>query len=408
MFVERPLPPPDDWEQQRYKPWELDAALYDLAGAPDRYVSMNRFKKARKVEKLCELATLFVELDFYNVSRLAELAPEAVYELARERLQCAGIPEPNLPVCSGRGLQLEWLLRPVSPKELGRWNACQRRLYDLLKDLGADPAAKHAATILRLVGTVNSKNGGPVYALSDADPRRRSFDELARQLIPAREEPPPKKPKEPPRKADLHHIGVRRALHSGQKPPAGFTWRSYWEGVYRDLHTLWWLRYAREQMDDFRDRWLFIALTATSWIIDEPVLPEGDVYALAEKAGGWDSGWTRGKMRAVFDRVEMLARGETVMYEGFEWDPRYHFKNETIIEWLEITPEEEREMQVLIGEDEKRRRNTERRREKRRAAGAQPRAESFHKRRRTALELLKAGLSLVHDQATFCGTERCS
>lgn len=43
-----------------------------------------------------------------------------------------------------------------------------------------------------------------------------------------------------------------------------------------------------------------------------------------------------------------------------------------MIEWLGITPDEQREKFNLIGADEKRRRNTESLSQKRRAAGARP------------------------------------
>jgi hypothetical protein len=71
----------------------------------------------------------------------------------------------------------------------------------------------------------------------------------------------------------------------------------------------------------------------------------------------------------------MAACGQTVTWQGVDLDPRYRFRTDVIVQWLEITPAEQREMFNLIGADEKRRRNTDSRREKRRVAGAQPRAE---------------------------------
>ncbi len=73
-------------------------------------------------------------------------------------------------------------------------------------------------------------------------------------------------------------------------------------------------------------------------------------------------------MHAVMQRAHMAARGGKVEWEGVEVDPRHRFKTETILEWLEITPEEEREMITLISDDE-------RDEKRRRAAGAVPRGE---------------------------------
>jgi DNA-directed RNA polymerase specialized sigma24 family protein len=67
----------------------------------------------------------------------------------------------------------------------------------------------------------------------------------------------------------------------------------------------------------------------------------------------------------------MAARGESVTWEEVEIDPRYRFKNETILELLEITPEEQRQMKTLVSPAEKSRR----REEKRRKAGVISREE---------------------------------
>jgi DNA-binding NarL/FixJ family response regulator len=76
-------------------------------------------------------------------------------------------------------------------------------------------------------------------------------------------------------------------------------------------------------------------------------------------------------MHAIFKRALMASRGERIEWQGLEIDPRYRFKTETIIELLDITPEEQKEMDVLISPEEKYRRKVE----KRRKAGVMPRAE---------------------------------
>jgi DNA invertase Pin-like site-specific DNA recombinase len=56
-------------------------------------------------------------------------------------------------------------------------------------------------------------------------------------------------------------------------------------------------------------------------------------------------------------------------------DPRYRFRNQTIIELLEITAEEGREMRTIISDDERRRRDRQEKKERRREAGAMSREE---------------------------------
>lgn len=70
----------------------------------------------------------------------------------------------------------------------------------------------------------------------------------------------------------------------------------------------------------------------------------------------------QGALEAVERHVARPRRGqgERVEFAGAKMDPRYRFKNQTIIELLEITPEEERRLKTIISDDERRRRDRER------------------------------------------------
>jgi DNA-binding CsgD family transcriptional regulator len=96
-----------------------------------------------------------------------------------------------------------------------------------------------------------------------------------------------------------------------------------------------------------------------SWLAIPSVLRR-ELYALAEEVGGWSEGRARSKLHAVFRTVEEAAQGKKVKWEGLEIDPRYRLKNQTIINILEITPEEEWEMKTIISDEERRRRDRER------------------------------------------------
>jgi Homeodomain-like domain len=85
-----------------------------------------------------------------------------------------------------------------------------------------------------------------------------------------------------------------------------------------------------------------------------------ELYALAAEIGGWTEARARSKLSAVMSRAHAAARGERVEWAGLEWDPRYRLKNQTIIELLEITAEEERELKTIISDSERRRRDRER------------------------------------------------
>jgi hypothetical protein len=80
-------------------------------------------------------------------------------------------------------------------------------------------------------------------------------------------------------------------------------------------------------------------------------------------------------LQSVFRTAHEAAKGKKVQYSGFEVDPRYRFKNQTIIELLEITAEEEREMRTIVSDDERRRRDRQEKKERRQEAGAMDREE---------------------------------
>lgn len=160
-----------DWlGSEAYQAYELDAVLHHIAGEQDVYLTMNRFTGRRRItQDILELSALWADIDYYNMPELKGCSPEAVFELAMERLREVRVPYPSLTMCSGQGLYLVWRHTPVGWKAHPSWQNCQRRLYDLLRDLGADSRARDAARVLRLVGTTNSKNGGLAYSIRDAD-----------------------------------------------------------------------------------------------------------------------------------------------------------------------------------------------------------------------------------------------
>src|SRR5215212_10182555 len=74
-------------------------------------------------------------------------------------------------------------------------------------------------------------------------------------------------------------------------------------------------------------------------------------------------------MHAIFRTAREHQAGKRVEWDGLSVSPRYKFRNETIIEWLEITPEEERRLKTIISDDERRRRDRERKQRERRLTG---------------------------------------
>jgi DNA-binding CsgD family transcriptional regulator len=369
------------WVEEKYYPWELEMAVYDLDGQPDVYLTQNRFSGNRRlVQDVSALSCLYADLDYYNVPELAGRPPEVVLEKTLEK-----VPEPSLAISSGRGLCLIWQHKPVNRMSLPKWNDAQHSLYRSLKVVGADRQATDAARVFRLVGTVNSKNGAAVRTIHNGG-QVYDFEKLA-EALPVVEE----------QDAELYDLRIQRAKRGGFKGPRDWTVESLWESRLTDLQTLRRLRWGR-QMDDFKDRWLFLAGVAMSWLVDSYPVLERELLGLAEEIGWSSRRQARQKMAQVFERVVRAARGETIEFKGREWDPRYHHKTGTIIERLEITSEEQREMTTIISDNEYRRRkqirDNEQKLRKRRAAGSKS-AEQYNSGRKSVTARKRADARML-------------
>jgi hypothetical protein len=146
-------------------------------------------------------------------------------------------------------------------------------------------------------------------------------------------------------------------------------------------------------MDDHRDRWLLLMGVERSHITHPAVL-EDEIRKLAQEIG-YPEQTAHSKMAQVVERAYRAARGEKVEWMGRKIDPRYGYKNETIIDLLEITVEEQKRMKTLFGPAEKRRRDRERKRRQRRKEGVRDRSATAHARRVEVGERTAAGESVT-------------
>lgn len=175
-------------------PWVIERGLRDFAGH-DVYISQHSYAApARRTEHLLSLNVAHLDLDVYSTTwgrvmpnvDLAALADTLIARMRRE-----GLMLPSYIVASGRGLQAKWLWdAPLTPKALPRWQAAHRWMLEqpVFKAFGADPKAVLPTQIMRLVGSVNTKNGEPVRVVwcdgSIDAPAKRDFDAFCAVYLP--------------------------------------------------------------------------------------------------------------------------------------------------------------------------------------------------------------------------------
>ena len=153
-----------------------------------------------------------------------------------------------------------------------------------------------------------------------------------------------------------------------------------------------------------RDSWMFVVGCSMSFLM-YPQSLEKELLALGGKVADWSEAETRSRMHSLIANARSAAAGETVQWNGQQRDTRYRLTNEKIIEWLEITSEEERHLKTIVSGDRKqeirRQRDQERKEKKRRSEGVDPRDEYLAQRSESrqdnlprAKELRAKGMSL--------------
>ena len=313
------------WQRQAAaKRWtrlsSLDASstnnliLTPMLRQPDTYMSVNEFSGWRLMANLKTLKAAYVDID-------APLTPEQALEACQDN----GLPPPNMVMKSGRGIHLYWVFEePVTAAALPVYQLIQNKITSTLKDVGADPVAKDATRILRLAGTVNSKNDATVegFVFSDIT---WTFRELANEVLGYRE----------PRKAPvLRDFNAAKAARKDKAvgPITGSIYNR-WYLVYQDL-----LHIARGQVfgipEGQRHNWLFLTANALSWFAN-PLTLKDELKHWAIGLSNLNLSDALNTVSTVMSRANLAATGEKVEWNGKLVDPRYHFKRETLSQWVE-------------------------------------------------------------------------
>ena len=328
------------FQQYHYRPEELAEHLSKWTDE-DVYYSQNTFfKPQRRIDNIRQLRTLYVDLDVYNMNMKPEwVLGKLEYEYFRQT-----IPEPNMVIFSGRGLVLIWNIEPLPYMAMPLWRAVENFLAETLKDLGADTKATDPARIFRLAGTVNSKSNTIVKAQYRHD-YRYDIHDLQHDYLPELS-PPPKQGNKKATKAS----GIIRLFNVYTMNLARV----------RDIAKLVELRQG--DVTNFREIICFLYRYFSCCGVGDPEraleetldlnsefthpLPEKEVISATKSA---EKAW-EAKSDAKANEIAKAA--------GFP-GAGYNLSNAKLIDWLDISPEEQTEMSIIISPAEKRRRKRE-------------------------------------------------
>lgn len=342
------------FEQYYYRPEDLASHLTQVMGE-DVFFSQNTFyRKARRIETIRQLRSLYVDLDFY----IFNYDPNWILGKLELEFYRQTIPEPNLIIFSGQGIVLIWMIEPVPYKALPLWQAVQNYLIKELKPLGGDPKAADAARIFRLAGSTSSKNGNEVDVQYRHD-YRYTLRDIQNEYLP---ELTPKKDKPTRgRKKKVVHLYNLYSLHNAR---------------LRDLDKLVTMRHG--EMEGYREITLFLYRYWSCCFTGDPqealqqALEFNQTFTrpLSQKEAVKATASAQKAYAAKSDK-EANERAKAMGYPG----AGYRISNAKLIEWLGITPEEQRHLKTIIGPKEKRARDLRAKEAKRREEGIRPMAE---------------------------------
>lgn len=364
-------PHTNHFRQYHYRPEELAEQLTEWTGE-NVYFSQNTFfKPQRRIDNIRELRSLYVDLDVYTKG----MDPEWV--LGKLELEYFGqtIPDPNMVIFSGRGLVLNWTIEPIPYMAMPLWKAVEDHFIKTLSELGSDSKASDPTRIFRVAGTINSKNGAMVE-VEYRHEYRYDIHQLQYDYLP---ELAPDKPKKAGRKPKVVHLFNLYSLHMGRA---------------LDIAKLVELRHGN--VENYREYICFLYRYFICCALNDPERALEDTLSLnseftkplpkreVEKA-------TKSAQKAWAAKTNKQA-DEAAKAAGYP-GAGYNLKHTKIIDWLDITPDEQRQMTTIIGPQEKRRRNLLLKEKQRREAGIRPMAEYQEERKqkvKSKAELLKA------------------
>ena len=150
---------------KNYKRIKIKDAIKEYEGLKDIFITPNTtFNGRRLVKNIRQFRALYMDIDNREWS-FNDIVVE-VWNLANK----GEIPYPTMVINSGRGCHLYWRIEDAPMQAVTTWQELEDYLYQQLKDLGADKQATDAVRLLRLPGTINSKNGAECeIALMDED-----------------------------------------------------------------------------------------------------------------------------------------------------------------------------------------------------------------------------------------------
>lgn len=337
-------------ENRKVKIYSTDDAnvrkIVEEIGQEDVFITPNTtFIPVRRAQNIRQFRALFIDLD---IDKLGYQKSETVY-MVWELYYQDKLPKPTMVIDSGRGVHLYWRIENAPIQAWSTWQELEDYLYYQLKHLGADKQATDSVRVLRLPSSINSRNGSECKILYIDNETTYSMYDLRQAYLNYK-----------PKTTQIKMLEAYEKPTAKVIPNKFFTSYSLHLARIEDIETLCKLR--NYNVKGYRN---FILHCYAYWqgvtIRDEESLRE-EVYALNNafkepmKATEVDA-----ILRCIPKAIDKfiayeqgIRSGECKrVSKGMRDKGGYWYKNETLIERLDITEAEQKHMKTIIGTEEK-------------------------------------------------------
>ncbi|WP_279145793.1 DNA-binding response regulator [Clostridium tyrobutyricum] len=340
----------------------LKTIVEETGGQEDVYIASSTFyKPKRSTSNIRQFRALYIDIDVERYGKYGK--SETVY-MVHELVNENKIPTPSMIVDSGRGWHLYWRIKNAPYGAIYTWQEIEDYLYNQLKDLGADIQATEGARVLRLPDTINSRINKECKVLIINDDIEYSMYDLREEYLNYKH-----------KKSYQLEIHQTKEINKKKSGTISRLFNSYTLHLARanDIETLCSLR--KYDVKGYRN---FILHCYAYWKgiytrdieeLEKEVIEFNNAFRNPLKESEV-SAILRCIPKAIskFIEYEQGVRSGQIkkVTKGMKDKGGYWYKNQTLIERLDITLDEQKHMKSIIGQEEKYRRNNNKRNDNRR------------------------------------------
>ena len=335
----------------------------------------------RRQTYLEKFSCLFADIDLKDSDMFEVWQAEECLEYLNYHVFGGDLPKPTMVNFSGHGLHIFWKIESISYRgNIEKWKYFQNYIYQNLKEYGADSIViNDTVRVLRMVGTVNKKDDSVAIMCENAMINNNVYnldkllDEYTDYKIVQFEEKK-KRAEERAKKKKTKRTTGKTYVNKVYSNKIPFLAKLY-ENRINDLQNL--LLNYRDGEGTMRECILFLIRYYMNVLTENKADSLKFVLEL------------NSRLNHPLSEKEVVKATESA--ERYAYGSGLNWSNKKIIDFLNITPEEQKSMKCIIGQEEKKERKKKSNRKYYEKSIDKTKAEKVCERQQKIYALLKCG-----------------